>query len=188
MFVLRAAYAVHYNTLIIETPRDTHLKHTRIERIACNGEILAIAKQTVVQMLILEEDAHSLPFCRDEGVEIGITSQLVLTLVVELCEGGIVRRHIILGIKSAIKTNLHSQYLLLLYPEFVLVREVSATKWNGNNFLIRAPLHQYPVVKVKSANAEIFAGIQTRQADRITLLRDNAVGVIVDFIRHHALP
>ena len=72
MFVLRAAYTVHYNTLIIEPPRDTHLKHTRILRITSDSEILAITQQTEVCVLVFKEDTHSFPFSRHESIEIGI--------------------------------------------------------------------------------------------------------------------
>ena len=145
--------------LIIETPRDAHLEHTRILRVACNSEILLVAKQIVVHVLVFQENAHSLPLSRQEHIEVGVITQLVVSLVVERCQCRVVRGRIIRRIEASIDTELYTQNLLLLYPEFVVVREVSAEQRYGNNLLICTPLQQCPVVKMKSANAEIFASI-----------------------------
>ena len=68
MCVLRAAYTAPKSTLIIETPRKAYLEHTRIERVTSNGEILLVAKEIVVGVLVLQEDTHSLPLSSQEYI------------------------------------------------------------------------------------------------------------------------
>ena len=69
--------------LIVECPRYANLEHARIEWIASNREVLVVAEEVVVPVLIFQQDAHALPLCRNKGIEVWIVSDFSLVLVVE---------------------------------------------------------------------------------------------------------
>ena len=101
-------------------------------------------------MLVFQKDAHSLPLSHDESVEIGIVPHLHLPLVVVHRQSRIVGGRIIPRIEASVQSDLQAQHVAH-DPELVVIREEGAQKRNGDDFLIRTPLQQYPVVQMKSA-------------------------------------
>lgn len=49
-------------------------------------------------------------------------------------------------------------------------------------------LHQCPVIKVESRNAEILTSVQTREANSSVVLRNTAIVAVVYHVAHHTLP
>ena len=69
--------------LVVECPRNTDLKHSRIKRIPRNLESLSISEEVVVQVLILNENSHSFPLSGDEGIDIWVVTYFDLILIIE---------------------------------------------------------------------------------------------------------
>ena len=113
--------------LVVECPRNTYLKHSRIKRISCNLEGLAISEEVIVKMLILKQYSHSFPLCGDEGVYVWVVTYFDLILVVEYGEGRVISRCVIAGIKSTIQTYLGTQDIAL-NPKLVVIREECGDK------------------------------------------------------------
>ena len=97
-----------HNKLIVKCPRNTNLKHTRIERITRNLERLAITEEVVVKVLIFQQDTHTLPLSSNKGIDIRIVTNLYLILIIEDRECWVISAGIILCIKSTIQTDLHA--------------------------------------------------------------------------------
>lgn len=176
-----------YSTLIIETPRDTHLKHARIERVLRNREIFAVSEQAPVDMLIFQEYPHSLPLAHQEKIQIGVIPHLDFPLIEELRERRIVAGRIVARIEMAIDTELHPEHVAHR-PKLVIIREEGADERNGYDTMIRTPLQQNLMVQMKSGDPEIFAGVHARHADASVVLRYLAVGAVINLIGDNALP
>ena len=138
-------------------------------------------------MLIFQKYPHSLPLCHCESVHVGIVPHFDLPLVVIHRQCRIVTGRIIPCIIASVQTDLQAQYIAH-DPELVVIRKEGAQKRNGYNILIRTPLQQYPVVQMKSAEAEIFASIHTREAYVPAVLADVAVRLVVDLVGDDSLP
>ena len=104
----RRCYAIT-TKLIVEGPRDSNLEHSRIERIPRNLEGLTITEEVIVQVLILEQDTHSLPLGRDEGVDIWIVTDFHLVLIIEYGEGRVIAGGVVACVESTIETYLRTQ-------------------------------------------------------------------------------
>ena len=175
------------STLIIESPRETEFQNPRVERIVKSREIGSRTEQVIVCMLQLDQDSHSLPFRRHEGVDHRISADLLFALVVECSQRGVVSEGVIFRIVPAVETDLHSQYVLDDI-ELVIVRQYDAQFWCGDNLLIRTPLQQYPVVQMESAYTEILAGIQTRDVYGRGALRHVAQRIKIYLVAGYAVP
>ena len=131
----RRCYAIT-TKLIVEGPRDSNLEHTRIQRIPRYLECLTVSKEVIVQVLILEQDTHSLPLGRDEGINIWIGTYLDLVLVIEHGECRVVARCVVACIEATIEANLRTQNVAL-NPELIVVRKEGRYEWHRDYGAVR---------------------------------------------------
>ena len=133
--------------LIVEGPREADFEYPRIERIVCHLEVVPLSPEVLVPVFEFQEDPHSFPFGCDECVQQYVVAILFLPLVVELRGGRVVTEGVVGGVVAPVYADLQPQYVFH-HVEFVVVGEESADQRNGNDSLICAPLHQYPMIQM----------------------------------------